>query len=119
VAISRDDRTNISTNNRTSRYTQGGFTDKYSKRIGWWERIIFEPRDDDILYEIQTYQARRPDLVAKAVYGQVRLTWLVLQYNSIVDVETEFLAGKEIRLPTQRRVITEITTRPVGGSVVK
>ena len=102
-----------------SRYVQGGTADKYSNRVGWWERVTFTKQDDDILYQIKDYQSKRPDLVAKEVYGQVKLTWLVLQYNNIVDIETEFLAGKELRLPTQRRVITEITTRTVGGRPVK
>lgn len=98
---------------------QGGTTEKYSKRIGWWERAPLARRSDDIHYVIADYQARRPDLVAKDVYGQVRLAWLVLQYNNIVDIETEFVAGKELLLPTQRRVIAEITTRPVGGKLIK
>lgn len=118
MAISFNSRTSNSADQRLSRYTQGGETDRFAKRLGWWERTLFERRTDDITYTIQTHEDRRPDLVAKNVYGQVSLMWLVLQYNTIVDIETEFLAGKTLTLPTPQRVMLEIVNKPVGGKPV-
>lgn len=118
MAITFKDRTTISTDQRLSRYVQGGLTDKYNRRLGWWERFSLPESDDDILYVITSSEDKRPDLVAKRIYNQVRLTWLVLQYNNIVDIETEFRAGKELKLPTQQRVFTQITSQPVGGKLV-
>lgn len=119
MAISVKNRTNISTDQRNSRYVQGGITDKFNNRVGWWERFNFQQQDNDIIYTIRSSDDRRPSLVAQRVYGQERLTWLVLQYNNIVDVETEFRTGQVIRLPTQQRVFTQITTQPVGGRRVR
>jgi hypothetical protein len=119
MAISTKNRTKISTDQRLSRYVQGGLTDKFSDRVGWWERFVWERQNDDIIHVISSIQDRRPSLVAKLFYGQERLTWLVLQYNNIVDIETEFRTGTEIRLPTQLRVFSQITTQPVGGKVIR
>lgn len=108
-------RTKNSVLSKTSRQVQGGLTDKYSNRLGWWERFPLERRSDDITYVISNEEDRRPDLIAKRVYSQTKLAWLVLQYNNIVDVETEFRTGTTIYLPTQERVIVEIMTQPAGG----
>lgn len=118
MAISLYDRAKKSTESRLSRYVQGGLTDKYNNRLGWWERYNFPKSDSDVRYIIPQSRDRRPDLVAKDVYNQVRLTWLVLQYNNIVDIETEFRAGAELLLPSQQRVFAQITAQPVGGKPV-
>lgn len=101
-----------------SRYTQGGVTDRYPNRVGWWERFILEKQDTDLTVEIFADEDRRPDKVAHRIYDNVRLTWLVLQYNAIVDVETEFRTGMTIRLPEERRVYLDIVTNPTGGNRV-
>ena len=41
----------------------------------------------------------RPDLIANAAYGSVNLWWLICTANSIIDPNTELVAGKEIKLP--------------------
>lgn len=119
MALSTKDRPKKSTDQRMSRLVQGGTTDVYKKRLGWWERFNFPSSNDDIPYTIPQSRDRRPDLVAKDAYGQVRLTWLVLQYNGIVDIETEFRAGREIKLPTQRRAMSFITQSAGGKPVSK
>lgn len=111
--------TNNAANRRSSRYTQGGTTDVYQNRLGFWERRILEQQDDDMVITLLSDEDRRPDLVAFKMYGKAELQWLVLQYNNIVDVETEFTTGTEIRLPNQRRVNLDILTQPVGGNPVK
>lgn len=118
MAISTKNRAKNSTDQRLSRYVQGGVTDRYNKRLGWWERSLFETSNDDITYVIPQSRDRRPDLVAKDAYGQVSLMWLVLQYNYIVDIETEFRAGKEIKLPTQQRVLSQFMTQAIGGNPI-
>ena len=111
-------RTNNVTEAPKSRYTQGGVTDRFPNRVGWWERFPLEKLDTDLKVEIFPEEDRRPDLVADRVYDNVRLTWLVLQYNAIVDVETEFRTGTIIRLPEERRVYLDIVTNPTGGNRV-
>lgn len=107
-----------STDQKVSRYVQGGITDRFSNRLGWWERIIIPKATDDFPYTIPAAFNKRPDLVAKAVYNQVGLMWLVLDFNNIVDVETEFVTGAVLKLPTQRRVLLSIIVKPTGGNPV-
>ena len=115
MALTQNENTSKSTDNRNSRYVQGGETEIYSNRTGWWERRILERRDDDIRYIIDASEAKRPDIISQVVYGKPVYAWLVLQYNNIVDVETELLPGTEIFLPSRNRLILEIITAPTGG----
>ena len=94
---------------------QGGLTNIYSKRLGWWEKRVFKQQDDDFIITVQEYEAARPDLISHRVYGKAQYAWLVLQYNSIVDPESELVAGAEIRMPTSVRLSLDIITKPVGG----
>lgn len=107
-----------STDQRASRYVQGGLTDVFPNRLGWWEQYVIPTATDDISYTIPAAFDKRPDLVAKAVYNQVTLTWLVLQYNKIVDIEVDFRTGLILTLPSQRRVLLNVMTNPTGGNPV-
>lgn len=104
---------------RESRYVQGGSTDRHPNRIGWWERRLIPKSDSDIVVFVQPQEVHRPDLIANRVYGKANLQWLVLQYNSIVDIQTEIVLGKALRLPNQRRVTMDIMSRPTGGNRLK
>lgn len=108
-------RSSNATDIRESRYVQGGTTDRYRTRLGWWERKLFPQSDTDFTITILASEDRRPDLVAARIYGKSSLAWLVLQYNNIVDIQTEFTTGTEIRLPTQRRVMLDFLNQPTGG----
>ena len=99
---------------RRSRMLNGGDTEVKGNKLGWWERKPL-PRDDatDITFEIDEEYSKRPHLVAFDFYGLVSLTWLVLQYNNIVDIEEEFVRGKTITIPSRSRALTLFT----GGSI--
>lgn len=115
MALTVNENTTKSTDNRNSRYVQGGTTELYSNRTGWFERRVFEKQDNDIRIIITETEAKRPDLISYRLYGKAIYGWLVLQYNNIVDVETELLPGKVIFLPTPERLILDIITKPTGG----
>lgn len=117
MAFKINDNNVISTDNRNSRYVQGGTTEIYSNRLGWWQRRELPRQDDDIRYIVQPTEEKRPDLISYSVYEKAQYAWLVLQYNNIVDVETELLAGTEIFLPSQERLILDIITKPTGGDL--
>lgn len=102
--------TNSALNDR-SRYVQGGTTDEFTRRLGWWERRVFLPRVDDFRYTILSSENKRPDLVARKFYGTESYMWLVLQFNNIVDIEEEFKAGQQIILPTEKRVFEQIAVK--------
>ena len=104
---------------RNSRYVQGGLTDIYNNRLGWWEIRKFEQHEDDSIVTILDREAARADLISFRLYGKSSYAWLVLQYNNIVDPVTELIAGKIIRMPTQQRLILDIITKPEGGKTVK
>lgn len=111
--------TNNAVNQRVSRYSQGGLTDKYVNRLGWWEQKQFPKSDNDLIVYVQSQEVHRPDLIAARVYGNAKLMWIVLQYNSIVDITTEITYGAELRLPNPRRVTLDILSNPTGGNVIK
>lgn len=95
-----------------SRYVQGGETDLKKKRLGWWERYTDIPRDDatDITINVTPGYANRPDLIAFDYYSNANLAWIVLQYNDIIDIKEELIAGKTITIPSKQRVYFSIMT---------
>ena len=111
-------RTNDVTESRKSRYTQGGISDKYANRVGWWERRVIQEDDNDLKITVRPDEDRRPDKVAYRLYRDPTLAWVVLQFNKIVDIETEFRAGTDLRAPTERRVYLDILNQPIGGNIV-
>lgn len=107
-----------SSDQKNSRYSQGGETEQRGERLGWWERTIISRSDDDIFYTISPEEEGRPDLIAYKFWGEATLMWLVLQYNHIVDVNEELVPGNVIVLPPFSRVITELTTNSTGAVIV-
>jgi len=107
-----------SVDKKNSRYVQGGLTDAYPTRLGWWERYPLELHEDDTIYNIPPEHSRRPDKVAFAFYGRASYAWIILQYNNIVDINLEFISGKEIRVPTIERVTFDIMNKTTGGNPV-
>ena len=102
---------------KNSRYIQGGLTQPNTNRLGWWERDIILPAEDDITFVVTITFAQRPDAIASAFYDNPTLAWIVLQYNTIQDVETELVVGKTIKLPSKNRVLTSILSRPLGKTL--
>lgn len=107
-----------STNSTRSRYTQGGTTDRYPTRLGWWDRRILPKSDTDIFVTIDARYEFRPWMVAYDYYGSESLEWLVLQYNDILDTMEDFVQGVELRLPTNQRLNLEILSKQTGGKIV-
>ncbi len=97
-----------STDRRNSRYIQGGTTDLFANRIGFWQRRTFPKHETDVKFVIDARCDQKPWLVAHDKYGDVELMWFVLQYNTILDVTTEFVAGKTISLPIPSRVFMDL-----------
>ena len=101
-----------------SRYVQGGDTDKYNNRTGWWERRELPRRDDDVTLKILPGEGGRPDLISYRAYGHAKYAWLVLQYNSIVDINTELTVGTEVILPSESRLMLDILNQNTGGNLI-
>ena len=104
-----------SVDNKSSRYVHGGDTTVLQNRLGWWERILFESSQDDQEFLVTGKYVGRPDLIAFDMWGKATYAWIVLQYNHIVDITEELVEGIVLVLPSQRRVVTSITTKSTGG----
>lgn len=113
-----DDIGNNSTEERNSRMVQGGLTDIYNNRLGWWEKRKLEKQDNDIFLTILENEESRPDLIAFSLYGKTTYAWLVLQYNNISDPIVELKTGTTIRMPNRSRLMLDIITKPEGGNPV-
>jgi len=116
MALSINDLHSNSTKNRNSRLVQGGSTDIYNNRLGWWAKRKFEKHDDDYIVMVLEHEQGRPDLISYRMYNKAIYAWVVLQYNSIVDPEVELTTGVEIILPTHARLLLDIISKPVGGN---
>ncbi len=107
-----------STDMSRSRYTQGGQTERYPTRLGWWSRRTLPTSTTDIKLTININYHRKPWLVAKDYLGSEQFVWVVLQYNNILDETEEFVIGRVITLPTKHRLQLEILGNPSGGVTV-
>jgi len=97
------------------RYGYGGGTVDYGSRLGWWERTNIPQSFTDSTIILTSKYAKRPDLLAYELYGTSTLMWLILQFNNIIDPDTEFVEGASIRVPTKSRVFTELLKRRQPG----
>jgi hypothetical protein len=104
-----------STDVNLSRYVQGGTTDVFSDRLGWWDGFQLTSASDDITLILDSKYNRRPDLLAYDMYGKSTLMWVVLQYNLIVDINTEFVTGATVVLPSSTRLFGTLLTQQAGG----
>ena len=105
-----------SVDDRTSRYVHGGNTTTFDNRLGWWERRDIPQDEEDQKVIINQEYHRRPDKMAFDIYGRASYMWFILQYNNILDDKTEFIEGKEIRLPNISRVTLDIFNKQTGGN---
>ena len=96
---------------RNSRFTAGGRTETSNRFVGWWERTIFEKSSTDLEVTIIAKFNRRPDLFAEFYLKTDSLWWFVLQYNNIIDINTEFVTGTKIVIPTMYRISTMFPAR--------
>jgi Base plate wedge protein 53. len=101
---------------KNSRFVQGGKTDIFEKRLGWWERYpnVAKKTDSDLIIEkLPAKYDGRPDLLSYDAYGDNNLEWVILQANNIVDINEEFVTGATIRVPHPRTLKSSVLTRMV------
>lgn len=103
--------------NKDSRYVNGGTTLVFPNRLGFWDRVVFPPSDDDILFTITPQYNLRPNKLAFDTYGKDIYMWVILQYNNIVDINEEFITGAVIKLPSFQRLSLVILSHQTGGTL--
>jgi len=72
-----------------------------TETLGILSKRLFAFEADDILYEIDSFYERRPDLLAHDLYGSAKLWWVFMHRNMdvITDPIWSFTAGAQIRIP--------------------
>jgi len=98
-----------------TRYTRGGVSDVYNTRVAWWERTIMVPDPTDLFFDVTVETEGRADLISYKIYDDPKYAWLVLQFNNIVDINEELIAGAVIKLPTPSRLNTVLLSNSTGG----
>jgi hypothetical protein len=95
---------------RYSRYSQGGNTEIFSNKLGWWERfkLTYSNNGDIEIKHLPKIYDRRPDLLAYDIYQKSEFDWIILQYNNIVDVQEEFVTGVRLVLPSKLKANIDI-----------
>lgn len=100
---------------KNSRYTNGGTTEIDGNFASWWERTTFSSDVSDVEYTLERRYEGRPDMLASVLYGDSSLWWVILQYNHILDINTEFVAGTILTIPTADRVQKDFLNGKTGG----
>lgn len=100
---------------KNSRYTHGGSTELDGKFLQWWDRKKFPYDSSDVFYVLDRTYEGRPDKLASVFYNDSSVWWLILQYNNILDINEEFVAGVELRMPTKDRLQRDLLTGKSGG----
>jgi hypothetical protein len=72
-----------------------------TETLGILSKRLFAFEADDILYEIDSFYERRPDLLAHDLYGSAKLWWVFMHRNmdTITDPIWSFTSGTQIRIP--------------------
>lgn len=102
---------------KDGRYIQGGMTDSFPDRLGWWERYKIQKDDSDIRLIVSKRGEGRPDLISHQIYGTAYYAWFIMQYNSIIDPVEELVKGKELRLPLPSRLKINIMNQSLKKNV--
>lgn len=104
-------------NTKNGRYVLGGTTEVSASKLEWWSRTDVKRDPSDIVYVMEKKYEGKPWLLGYVFYGDEGLTWVILQYNTVLDPLTELVEGKLLLVPTLERVKREVfnPNASVGG----
>ena len=102
-----------------TRYSKGGLVTPSGNKCGWWERRIIPQDQSDIIITLTTQYHQRPDKLAYDLYGKSSFMWVILQYNCILDITTEFVTNRTISAPSRNRLTQNILSTSVRSSDIK
>lgn len=110
---------NTSLDSKYSRYVSGGVTEIGTHGLEYWEKNKWNLSDTDLVYVLKKTDEKQPWILAEAFYGQANLMWVILQYNNILDIQEELVAGRQLIIPTKDRVFKEFLKSPNNGVASK
>ena len=60
----------------------------------------FQVKDKVRLYQLDSYEAYRPDIISFRIYQNTEYWWILLKFNNIIDPFTELKPGLIIKVPS-------------------
>lgn len=99
-----------SLDNPNCRLVRGGTIEKNGIFLGYWNKFTFPTDITDQKFTITLDYAFRPDKISYKLYGRDDFAWLILQYNSIVDINEEMRVGAVLMVPSYSRTIFNLTS---------
>jgi hypothetical protein len=77
------------------------------------EYPVIDPAPDDIIYTVDAND--RIDLVSTRFYSSPELWWIIAIANNMVLLPNDLKANAQIRIPSGRRVFSQILRKPSRG----
>lgn len=76
-------------------------TSQNVESLGFLSKRLFAFEPDDILYEIDSFYDKRPDLLSYDLYGTSKLWWVFMHRNmeTLTDPIWSFTTGTLIKIP--------------------
>ena len=76
---------------------------------------LYEPPDlsrvDYKLHSVAAHEVARPDLIAYQWYRDVRLWWVICDFNDIFDPLADMYAGQVLKVPDADQVSTALAVQ--------
>lgn len=107
--MTNDIKTKNSTYNlKNGRYVLGGSTEVSEFALEWWNKVDLKKDPTDLIYIMETKYEGKPHMLGYVFYGDDGLSWIIYQYNSILDPFEELVTGKLLLIPTLERIKKEL-----------
>lgn len=103
-------------NTKNGRYVIGGPTEVSAKYLEWWNKREVDKDPSDILYIMEEKFVGRPDMLGTTFYGDPGLTWVILQYNNLLDPMEELVAGVPVLIPNISKLDSFKSVATTGGT---
>jgi hypothetical protein len=65
---------------------------------------LFQTTTEVKHYQIDKYEAGRPDIIANNVYNKMAYWWILLKYNNIIDPIYELVEGVILTIPNEQDI---------------
>ena len=82
-----------------------GDTPEYDLSSGDFQ-LLFKTTKKPRLYQLDKYEAGRPDLLAYKIYQNTQLWWILMKYNDIIDPFSELVEGFVLKVPDLKDIQT-------------
>jgi hypothetical protein len=60
---------------------------------------LFETKAQVRMYQLDSYEAFRPDIISYRIYNTTSYWWILMKYNNIIDPLEELVPGLILKVP--------------------